>query len=526
MMRSLSIRLLVAAPLCVASTAVAFAQAGPGAPVVTLPSSTAVSPALRDLPVSAATPAQQQPKIHPPPQPLPPRRAGPGRPHDGDDALQKEAVTAPAVQGTASFPGIDANGAIPPDANIDVGPQHIIQVVNSEVAVFDKFGNLIGGPVALGFVWRNLGGSCAKQNAGDPIVHYDRFSNRWIITQLGSVSRPYSECIAISTSGDPLGSYFLYQYNFGRSLNDYPKFGVWPTATDSAYLASYNMFRNGLIFTGAQLCAYDRDRMFLGQPAASICFPVSNDGGFLPSDTDGTLAPSNGSPGYFLNFETLSSLRLYKLRPDFATPSNSTLTRATPDIPVAAFGEACNGGTCIPQAGTTRQLDSLGDRLMYRLAYRNFGTYEAMVVNHAITAGSAVGVRWYELRASTPGQFGLFQQGTFSPNALYRWMGSIAMNAAGQMALGYSTSSSTAFPGIAVTARCPATALGAMGPETVLQAGGGSQTGFTRWGDYTSMRVDPSDDMTFWYTNEYYSQTSSSSWKTAISSFTIGSCPP
>jgi hypothetical protein len=309
-------------------------------------------------------------------------------------------------------------------------------------------------------------------------------------------------------------------------LNDYDKWGVWPTTTNGAYLATYNLFANGASFAGADLCAYDRTAMLSGLSANQICFTVANDGGFLPSDLDGSTPPSDLSPGYFLNFETLSSLRLYKLSPNFTTPSSSTLSSPT-DLTVDSFSEACNGGTCIPQPGTTRQLDSLGDRLMYRLAYRHFSDHESMVVNHSVASGSSVGVRWYELREtppSTSGAFSLYQQGTFAPDSTYRWMGSAAMDQVGDIALGYSASSSTLFPSIRYTARVPSDPLGTMEAENVLQAGGGSQTGASRWGDYSALRIDPSDDCTFWYTNEYCSVSSSVGWATAIGSFKLSNC--
>ena len=211
---------------------------------------------------------------------------------------------------------------------------------------------------------------------------------------------------------------------------------------------------------------------------------------------------------------------------------SGTLTQGTPDIAVAAFTQACNGGVCIPQPNS-QHLDSLGDRLMYRLAYRVFSDHAAMVVNHSVVAGSSVGVRWYELRApaATPGQFSLYQQGTFAPDAAYRWMGSAAMDGAGNIAVGYSKSSSSIYPSIAFTGRTPDMPLGTMGTETILQAGNGAQTTYNRWGDYTALRIDPSDDSTFWYANEYYTRNSvffNFNWSTAIASFTVGgsSNPP
>src|SRR5258708_468451 len=192
--------------------------------------------------------------------------------------------------------------------------------------------------------------------------------------------------------------------------------------------------------------------MLSGSAATQICFPPDvNNGGLLPSDLDGSTLPPAGSPNYVLNFGS-NSLNLWKFHVDFATPGNSTLTGPT-STTVAAFSPACNGGgTCIPQSGTSQQLDSLADRLMYRVAYRNFGDHESLVVTHSVTAGSSVGARWYELRnpATT---LSVFQQGTFAPNSSYRWMGSVAMDHAGDIAVGYSVSSSTMFTAIADAGR-------------------------------------------------------------------------
>jgi hypothetical protein len=427
-----------------------------------------------------------------------------------------------------NFAGIGENGYVPGDPNIAVGPNHVVQVVNSDIAVFDKGGTVFAGyPKRLGSLWSSMGGPCANNNSGDPIAQYDRLADRFIITQLGSLSAPYSECIAVSMTSDPTGSYNLYSYNFGSNLNDYDKFGVWPTATNSAYLATYNLFANGASFIGADLCAYDRNAMLTGAAnPAQICFTISGDGGFLPADVDGPNAPLDKTPGLFLNFETLSSLRMYKLSPNFATPPSSTLSGAS-DIGVAAFNEAC--GSCIPQPGTAQTLDSLGDRLMYRLAYRRFGNdHEAIVVNHSVVAGSSVGVRWYELRnkpPSTSAAFNVFQQGTYAPDSSYRWMGSIAMDQAGDIGLGYSASDgNSVFPSVNYTGRIPTDQAGKMGAEGTIQAGAGSQTSFSRWGDYSAIRIDPSDDCTFWYTNEYYPVTSGYVWYTAIGSFKLSNC--
>src|SRR5262249_20366158 len=162
--------------------------------------------------------------------------------------------------------GIIQDGFVPSDQNIAVGPNQIVQVVNSEIAIIDKLTGamLAGYPKALSNLWTGLGGACAQSNNGDPIVQYDVLADPWIVTQLASLKSPFAECIAVSKNGDPTGAYSLYSYSFGSSLNDYPKFTVWPTATNSAYLATYNMFANGNTFAGANVCAYDRTAMLAG----------------------------------------------------------------------------------------------------------------------------------------------------------------------------------------------------------------------------------------------------------------------
>jgi len=367
---------------------------------VSHPSNATVSPNLSDLPTAHFAQGQEL-KMVPAPKPLPPRGQGPGGTSPQDRALQHEEGPHLPVHSKTKFGGISANGYIPPDPNIAVGKTvggvgYIVQMVNSQIAVFNKSGTLLSGPTALSSLWTGLGGACAGSNAGDPVVQYDAAADRWLVTQLGSTSGPtYSECIAVSAGPDPRGSYNLYSYDFGGSLNDYPKFSVWPTASNSAYLASYNMFANGQNFSGAQLCAYDRVAMIghASSPAA-ICFTVP-DGNFLPADLDGATPPADGTPGLFLNFETTSSLGLYQLSPNFAgsTGTLSPLPNSPPTaIPVASFAPACNGGACIAQPNN-QKLDSLGDRLMYRLAYRMFGDHASMVVNHSVAAGSSVGVR-------------------------------------------------------------------------------------------------------------------------------------
>ena len=335
-----------------------------------------------------------------------------------------------------------------------------------------------------------------------------------------SISRPITARIA--TSSDASGTYNRYAFGFGTNvLGDYPKFGVWP----DAYYASFNNFSPST-FLGAEVCAYNRANMLAGTSATGICFQRStSDFSFLPSDWDGATAPPSGEPNFFVELATSSSVSLFKFHVDFTTPSNSTFTGPT-SISVTSYTQACaSTGTCIPQSGTRTRLDSLGDRLMFRLAYRNFGDHEALVATHSVKSGTpASSVRWYEIR-SPNGTPSLFQQGTFTTGGLALWMGSIGMDKVGDIAVAFSQSSSTTHPGIGYTGRVPTDSLGTMESAATIFTGGGSQNGgLTRWGDYSSISIDPSDDCTFWVANEYIPSNGSFNWHTRLASFKFTSC--
>jgi len=414
-----------------------------------------------------------------------------------------------------------APNAAPPDTNGAIGTTQYVHWVNESFAVFNKTtGALIKGPVNGNSLYTSLGGGCATNNDGDPIALFDKINKRWVLSQFSVSTTPYLQCIAVSQTEDATGAYNVYAYSFS-SFNDYPKFGLWP----DGYYASYNIFGR-VRFTGAKACAYDGAAMRAGLAATTQCFQLSSAyGGLLPTDFDGTSAslPPAGAPNYFVNFGT-NKLNLWKFKVDFANPANTTFTGPTA-LTVAAFSTACSGGTCIPQSGTTQKLDSLADRLMYRFAYRNRAGVQSYLVNHSVTAGSSVGVRWYELRLSGT-TFSVFQQATFAPDANYRWMGSIAMDKQGNIGLGYSTSSSTLFPSIRYTGRLVSDALNTLQTEGIIQAGGGSQSGsnLSRWGDYSALTVDPVDDCTFWYTTEYLKATGAFNWSTRIASFKFPGC--
>jgi hypothetical protein len=458
------------------------------------------------------------------PLPLPPLGAP-----ASDPVLQSTPgqVAAPALgssfegvgQGFTGPAGIFSVNSAPPDTNGAVGSSHYVQIVNESFAVFTKSGTPVYGPVPTNTLWSGFGGGCQNNDDGDATVVYDRLANRWVFQQFSVSTTPYLECVAVSTSGDPTGTYYRYSFQYS-AFPDYPKLGVWP----DAYYVTINRFQSGASFLGPEMCAWDRAKMLAGQPATQQCFTLgTSDGGLLPADLDGSSPPPAGAPNPMVEFGT-NSLLLWRFHVDWTTPANSTFTGPT-TLPVAAFTPACGGGACIPQSGTTQKLDSLGDRLMYRLAYRNFGDHQSLVVNHSIAAGGSVGVRWYELRDPN-GTPSVYQQGTYAPDATYRWMGSAAMDGSGDIALGFSTSSSTARPGVHYTARLATDPLGVMGQgEGAIIDGTGSQTGgLNRWGDYSSLNVDPTDDCTFWFTSEYLTASGSFNWHTRIGTFKLTGC--
>ena len=444
-----------------------------------------------------------------------------------------------AVSATIShnFDGIpdSANGSlrgVPPDENLAVGANQVVEVINTAYQVFDKStGTSVQSPRQISSIFTGVSGLCGQGPTSpdytDPIVLYDKRAGRWFIAIVAANSTfsTGNQCIAVSSTSDARGTYHRYAFSFGTNIfNDYDKFGVWP----DAYYGAFNLF-SPTEFLGAKACAYQRSAMLAGTAAKAVCFTNTSEFSFLPSDLDGATAPAIGERNFFVDLFSSSALHLFRFHVDFTTPSNSKFTGPIA-IAVTSFTQACAAtGTCIPQAGTTDQLDSLGDRLMFRLAYRNFGSHESLVVNHAAKSSvAASGVRWYEIRNpnATPV---VFQQGTLTSGGTSLWMGSIAMDKVGDLALGFSESSSTIHPSIAFTGRRPSDPLGTMEGITVIFAGNGSQTGGTvnggnRWGDYSGMAIDPSTDCTFWYVNEYIPSNGNFNFHTRIASFKFPTC--
>ncbi|GAC1540107.1 MAG: hypothetical protein NVS2B4_19750 [Ramlibacter sp.] len=458
---------------------------------------------------------------------------GPGSPSDG--ALQAQVVTPSAATAGLGFEGVGQGftgpqgtftvNSAPPDTNGAVGTTQYVQTVNTALAVFDKVtGQPTYGPVPINTLFQPLGGRCASDNDGDPVVVFDKLAKRWVISQFAVTTTPYYQCVAVSQTADATGAYNLYAFNYGSVFPDYPKMGVW---TD-AYYISFNMF-SGNTFAGAKACAYDRASMLSGAAATQQCVQLSTSyGGLLPADLDGSVAPPAGAPGIFMA-RGASSLYRWLMAVNWANPSATTFSGTPTSIPVASYAAACSGGTCIPQAGVTQKLDSLADRLMFRLAYRNFGTYDSVVATHSVQIGSThkgnAAVRWYEVRNPATAN-AVYQQGTYNPDSTSRWMGSVAQDKQGNMALGYSVSSTVIHPGMRFAVRGAADVPGTLQSEVSIIEGAGSQTGqnLSRWGDYSAMTVDPVDDCTFWYTTEYLKSSGTFNWSTRIASFKYLGC--
>ena len=424
------------------------------------------------------------------------------------------------------FPGVACNCS-PPDTNGEVGATQYVQMVNEGYQVFNKnTGVSMLGPASVVSLWAGFGGLCQTNGNGDPVVLYDQMADRWIITQFAGTTVPTDECIAVSTTSDATGTYNRYAFHLGTNFFDYPHLGVWP----DGYYMSMNVFNTaGTSFLGPQAFAFDRTAMLAGIAATFVTPGVTggpNEDSFLAADLDGSTLPPTGAACPFVEAPFAGTYKTFLFHADFVTPANSSFTpRISPAA--AGFTELCGSArSCIPQLGTAVGLDGIGDRLMHRLPYRIVGGVERIVGNFTVSSGGVSGLRWFELRNVTFGTESVFQESTYQPDSTWRWMGSAAQDQAGNMAIGYSASSSSINPQIRYTGRLVGEALNTLGQgESHLMDGAGSQTDSgNRWGDYSSLTVDPVDDCTFWYTQEYYSSTATLNWRTRIASFKYASC--
>jgi hypothetical protein len=489
------------------------------------------------------------------------------------------AAPAPVV----NFEGIDrvdspANLFLPPDTTGVAGARFYLQMVNVTFAVYDRLGSKLLGPLPQATVWAGLGAPCETTEGGDSVVLYDRYANRFLFTKLayptGVAVGPYYQCIAVSVTDDPRGAWNRYSFVIGDTkFNDYPKFGIWP----DGYYYTANQYANTGTATehiaGVAAGVFERDKMLLGLPARLVLFdtePLGEDVfAMLPSDADGGVLPPAGSPNSFVNLKNqvladhdntrpLNALQVWQFQVDWRNPDNSSFDGPT-EVGTKAFNpffspaqcsdvtsiapELCVpqppavGGTCTPATCVaTQKLDSIPDRLMFRLQYRHgfdatLGEYESLVSNHTVNVGGSssnrAGIHWFQLIQTPNAPWHMFQDGIYAPNdGNSRWMASIAMDEAQNIALGYSVSSPTLFPSIRYTGRKWGDPLGRLlQGETTLVIGTGSQGHPAgRWGDYSAMAIDPLDDCTFWYTTEYGKTTSRSNWATRVAAFRFDTC--
>jgi hypothetical protein len=488
-----------------------------------------ISSPLRDIPPAPASALHEGPEN--PQLPFHPS------PRVADPVVQRFfgplAMPTPILSFEGISAAISACGCLPPDTNGEAGPNHYIQTVNAAFEIWDKNGNVVQSSRQIKTLWTGFGGICEARNDGDPIVNYDQLADRWLISQFAvpnaPTSGPSDQCFAVSATGDPTGQWYRYDFHESNTdVYDYPKVGIWP----DAYYMSTNVF--GQNFHPA-FAAFDRVQMLGG---LSATFQEFNPGyvysyAALPADLDGSTPPPTGAPEPFLSLAGNSTqLYLWHFHVDWTTPLSSTLDGPTFLAAAPWDPNLCGlARNCIPQpgVGANARLDTLGDHTMFRLAYRNFGDHESMVTNESVDENGQdhAGIRWYEVRDPNGRPF-IYQQGTYAPDADHRWLGSVAQDRNGNMAVGYSVSSSTTSPSIRYAGRLTSDPLGQLGQgETTLIAGSGSQQSTSgRRGDYSDMTVDPTDDCTFWFTNEYYATTSGAGWQTRIGKFKFPSCGP
>jgi hypothetical protein len=460
-----------------------------------------------------------------------------GRPFDpssgvtqSDGALQidySSALSMPTPSNGNGFAGLDFQtfgAGWPPDTHGAVGPNHYIQAVNTSVGIYDKVtGNRLAGFTFDNFMGGTAGSACDAYNQGDPIVLYDHYSGRFIVTDFAwkSTRGPFYECIAVSKTADPVsGGWWFYQVEVSsNALGDYPKLGVWP---DGIYMGA-SMFRNARTYSGAKVWAFNRDDLISGAALRSVAFTLGSSYFSVFPSTTAPMggAPTTGTPNYFFSdYGVSNAVRMWKFTTNWTTPSASSFTGPT-TISTAAYSKPTGR---VPQKNSSETLDILGDRLMSNFEYRNLNGNQSLWLTRSVINGSSTGIRWMEIRnmSATPS---VYQQGTFAPDANHRWMPSIGVDKQGNMAVGYSVSSSTMFPAIRYGGRLVTDAPGTLGQgEASLIEGTGSQSGgYNRWGDYASMTIDPNDGCTFWFTTEYYI-TTSNAWQTRIGSFKFPGC--
>jgi hypothetical protein len=418
----------------------------------------------------------------------------------------------------------------PPDTCGDVGINHYVQAVNVSIGIFDKstgamhsattFDDFFEGPSVAGT-------PCDENNNGDPIVLYDQYEQRWIIFDFAWIGTSNGSwySIAASKTSDPTGDWWVYAFHADNTLlNDYPKGGVWP---DGIYITA-NMFQFSGGFQHAKVWAFKKPDIYNGTLISQSITDNSWEAwSILPSHAKGDTPPPLGEPNYMYALDAdeyggpgQDAIFWWKFRVDWGNPNNTTW-EGSYIMPTAPFGLTAAG---IPQPGTSVTLDSLYGRLMNPANYTDFGTHASVYLCHVAEYSGRRTKRWYEIRINNETS-SIYQQGTYAPDSDHRWMGSIAGDKHGNIAMGYSVGSSTLYPSIRYAGRLVADPLGELSQgEASMVEGTGSQTVYSRWGDYSCMTVDPTDGETFWYTNEYLI-TTGLNWQTRIGSFKFAAGP-
>ncbi|MFL6334266.1 MAG: Ig-like domain repeat protein [Pyrinomonadaceae bacterium] len=493
----------------------------------------------------------------------PPRSSAPTRKTEGpQSAALSPNIPSPSQTFAGMSSNLACNGCLPPDTDGDVGPNHYVQAVNSSIRIHDKAGNVLAGPITFNSFFSAMGTAtpCGSNvNDGDGVVFYDHIADRWVITDFAFAAFPgtsFYQCIGVSKTSDPVtGGYWLYAVQVDPSnpnfIGDYPKFGLW----HDAYYMSVNLFLNNTTFSGVRVYALDRASMVNGGAANTIAFSIlpaalGDQYSLLPATFRTGDPPPAGQPEWFLNINSSASagtvenqVFVRRFHADFATPANSFFgvgATHAPDgiITVNGFVDAFDGvsGTLIVPNGTattTQYLDTLGDKLMYPLAYQNRGGVESIYSSHTVNNNQGgtgpTAVRWYQFDVTgntipaTPAQQQSFNNGG---DGLWRAMPSINVDHDGNLSIGYTASSATVEPGIRYAGRLATDPVNTMAQgEAVMTPGTGHQTSTSgRWGDYSSMFVDPTDGCTFYHTNEYYSATAGAAWNTRVGSFKFPTC--
>jgi len=474
----------------------------------------------------------------PPPPPAPP--PAPDISAAGAAVEQKEQGKRPAIPPLFSFDGLGEGfkgGHAGIDISLAVGPDHVFEILNGNLAVFSKKGELLYGPVPNNTLFAGFGVRCNATNNADTVVRYDQLADRWLVVlpvfqrPPDNPQGPYAMCYAVSATSDPLGPY--YRYEFQRPLfPDYPRPAVWPDGYYNPTSTSDDPIPG--VVTQKHECIADRGKMLQGLPATEQCVVIDGAVFMLNSDVDGKRPPPAGAPNVMMSTGGAQLLKVfeddgiyfYKVHVDWNDPSKTTVSLPQ-KIGVAPYHYLCNGqlSSCVSQPGTDRRLDSQGDKLIQRLVYRNFGHYESILAEHSVaTSAHGGGVRWYEFRLDKKRDPKLYQQGTYAPGGFYRWLGSMAMDHKGDIGIGYSFGGDPNFAGQRFAARMAKDPKGELSfHESVLVDGQASQTASLRWEDYTNITVDPADDCTFWFVGNYLKNGATSSI-TRIGSFKVPGC--